>query len=1068
MKMAIAVVVFFLSMQAHAEDCSLLSYSDMRAKVSSFNNHFEPGSSRFRQAGQLNRCLVQLLDWTPDESDPFDVRYDYEGFGTSIDFTALAHLAATVSNLGLYSSAVAIHEWALQIAEDLNPSLRILAVSRLAVTLLDAGDSQRAARLLNQYSDRLADTSPLATAVFLDSRGRLLGYLGKWKAAFEAHDNAVKVYQTATEILPMALAEFINNRGIASYELSHGRDALNDLSQARDLRRIVHGDLHPSLAESNHNLSKIRALTGDLSEAIRLQQLSIDVWHQVLPDDHPALINAYNDLGWIESETGDHKAAVSHINRACTLANKHFGANHVTSATCLHNRGYQHRLLGAFGDALDDLETALVLRQQQFPTPHPRIANTLENLGLIYGALGEVEKQTAFLVQAYEQRLAVFGQQHLDVALSLNNIGYSHTMQNRLDKARQALTESLDIRQALLADGHRDIALTQSNLAYVMVQQDDLLEARALYQEAGENYAAQPMVASDKLAYVFSGLGEIATREGQYDDAEQHYLHALALVSDSDTPRFPLLTAHVAAGLAKVLANVDDINGAIWFMKSAVNLISRSHRSVPQDLQMTYLKSNEELFRLLARWLVEAGRIGEASEVMDLMDIYQNDVRLRATSDPDAAQMDLNAGERRVSGKIARLLDQLRKSLGRDRSIHKIESSGISEITKDLYNERFKKKMNISGCNVTSPAVLSNYQTLDKPIVEKGEVLIRYLVFDDQLQTIVMTGVGYYTCDTQVPRADISTMVAKFRDSIESAKHRSTDRGLHQLYKLLISPIDKLFSTTDRLVFDADSSLRFVPFHGLYDGEQYLIERFAITMRTENSIKTQAYSQKPFLAGFGVSATHRFGRALPAVRDELNSIIKEGDQDEGYIEGEVYLDAAFTEEQYLDALNRRIPYLHVTGHYEIQPGDLMRSYFLSGNDSVLYTHTLIGTKPMSLGNVKLMVLPSCDTAVSPALIEKVGIHQVDVERSFEGESLAGAVQRSGASTVLASLWKVADQSTAALMKSFYRHVVEGKTVVRALQLARLDLLSGEVSCSSCGQDWRRPYYWAGITQYGAP
>ena len=64
-------------------------------------------------------------------------------------------------------------------------------------------------------------------------------------------------------------------------------------------------------------------------------------------------------------------------------------------------------------------------------------------------------------------------------------------------------------------------------------------------------------------------------------------------------------------------------------------------------------------------------------------------------------------------------------------------------------------------------------------------------------------------------------------------------------------------------------------------------------------------------------------------------------------------------------------------------------------------------------------------------------------KEMGGEGLIGltrAFQYAGARTVLASLWKVEDASTAELMKRFYGYLKSGKTKDEALRLAQIDLI----------------------------
>jgi CHAT domain-containing protein len=94
----------------------------------------------------------------------------------------------------------------------------------------------------------------------------------------------------------------------------------------------------------------------------------------------------------------------------------------------------------------------------------------------------------------------------------------------------------------------------------------------------------------------------------------------------------------------------------------------------------------------------------------------------------------------------------------------------------------------------------------------------------------------------------------------------------------------------------------------------------------------------------------------------------------------------------------------------------------------------------------LVTLSACDTA----------------NGKLEGEegvtSLVQAFLLAGAKSVLASVWKVDDASTAALMKHFYTHIAQGEDEASALRDAELDLLNQLNNPA--------PAYWAGFILTG--
>jgi CHAT domain-containing protein/predicted negative regulator of RcsB-dependent stress response len=95
----------------------------------------------------------------------------------------------------------------------------------------------------------------------------------------------------------------------------------------------------------------------------------------------------------------------------------------------------------------------------------------------------------------------------------------------------------------------------------------------------------------------------------------------------------------------------------------------------------------------------------------------------------------------------------------------------------------------------------------------------------------------------------------------------------------------------------------------------------------------------------------------------------------------------------------------------------------------------------------LVVLSACNTALG---------------RDVRGEGLVGLTRgfmHAGASSVVASLWKVDDDATAELMKNLYTFMLqEGLSPSDALRHAQLEMLKR--------RQWREPYYWAAFVIQG--
>jgi CHAT domain-containing protein len=97
-------------------------------------------------------------------------------------------------------------------------------------------------------------------------------------------------------------------------------------------------------------------------------------------------------------------------------------------------------------------------------------------------------------------------------------------------------------------------------------------------------------------------------------------------------------------------------------------------------------------------------------------------------------------------------------------------------------------------------------------------------------------------------------------------------------------------------------------------------------------------------------------------------------------------------------------------------------------------------------NAELVVLSACETGLG---------------KELRGEGVLGlarAFMYAGATSIVASLWRVADRSTADLMIGFYRELDRGAHKAEALRRAKLELIRG-------GR-YGHPYYWASFILIG--
>ncbi|WP_442949360.1 CHAT domain-containing protein [Nostoc sp.] len=265
-----------------------------------------------------------------------------------------------------------------------------------------------------------------------------------------------------------------------------------------------------------------------------------------------------------------------------------------------------------------------------------------------------------------------------------------------------------------------------------------------------------------------------------------------------------------------------------------------------------------------------------------------------------------------------------------------------------------------------------------------------------------------------------------------------------EVYGWLIKEIesDLKESGVKTLVFVLDGILRNVPMAILYDGQQYLVEKYAVAL----SLGLQLLAPKPLtqtklnvLAAGLVQPPQNFQQqfpALPEIKSELNSI------SQAIASTTELLDRDFNSKN-LESKVNAVPFnvLHLATHGQFS-SRAENTFILAADGPINVTEfdRLLRRRDETRSEaLEMLVLSACETAAGD-------------NRATLG--LAGASVKAGARSTLASLWHISDKSTAILIGEFYRELVKTKvTKAEALRRAQVKLLKDYPNYS-------RPGYWA--------
>ncbi|MEH1912922.1 CHAT domain-containing protein [Nostoc sp.] len=347
--------------------------------------------------------------------------------------------------------------------------------------------------------------------------------------------------------------------------------------------------------------------------------------------------------------------------------------------------------------------------------------------------------------------------------------------------------------------------------------------------------------------------------------------------------------------------------------------------------------------------------------------------------------------------------------------------------------------------NFFREACLSNqFVVLDKVVDrDNPNTAIFYpIILDNHLEIIIkLPNKPLMHKTSRVNRQQVEQVITKIRETIvEPDANQKFKAASQQLYNWLIKPVetDLKNSKVNTLVFIPDGLLRNIPMSALYDGREYLVQKYSVVI----SPGLQLFTPKPLgqkklnaLAG-GLSQPPKNEKfaPLPNVKVELKLIQESG------VSTTTLLDKNFTSTTLGKTINAqpfKVVHLATHGQFSSKAKD---TFILAadGRINVSELDSLLKSREQNLTEpVELLVLSACETAAGD-------------NRAALG--LAGVALRAGARSTLASLWQIGDNSTALLIEEFYRQLVTGKTTAEALRFAQLKLLEAP--------EYNRPMYWA--------
>ncbi|MFP4119705.1 MAG: CHAT domain-containing protein, partial [Coleofasciculus sp.] len=342
---------------------------------------------------------------------------------------------------------------------------------------------------------------------------------------------------------------------------------------------------------------------------------------------------------------------------------------------------------------------------------------------------------------------------------------------------------------------------------------------------------------------------------------------------------------------------------------------------------------------------------------------------------------------------------------------------------------------------------------------------------EDQLELLLVTanGLPIRKRIPEITRQQVLNVADKFRLEVTNVRSR---KGYivpgKQLYDWLVAPMDAELQALgiENVTFLVDYGLRSIPMAAIYDGQQFLIEKYSVGLMPSLSLVNPNYASLENMEVLAMGAAQFIDqKPLPAVPVELSAITQ------SLWQGKSFLNETFTLEN-LKAQRQQQPFgiIHLATHANFQSGEPNNSYIQLWDRKLRLNQ--LSQLDWNNPPVELLVLSACRTALG----------NEEAELGF-----AGLAVQSGAKSAVGSLWYVSDEGTLGLMTQLYQTLKQAPIKAEALRQTQLAMLEGQVYVKG-GQliagdksvplpqelarlgdvNFQHPYYWSAFTMVGSP
>ena len=352
---------------------------------------------------------------------------------------------------------------------------------------------------------------------------------GETITAREVLDRGAGRLRTELGERPSVQARLLDTIGTVYRNLGLNDRAGPLLEEALAVRRRLHGEEHPEVADSLASLGMLRAEQGNLAVADELYTRALELRRRLHPKPHADLVESLGIFGGLRVLQGRLDEAETFNREALAMARAVHGERHEAVATCLNNLGLVLSTKAKWDEAESVITQSLELRLALFGEVHPDVAASYDSLGTLFEDRGQLDAAVEPLRRCVELRRKIFGEDNVRTALAENNLSGLFKQRGEVAEAEALQAKALETFRAALGPEHLFVATALNNLGNLRHDQGDRAGAEKLHREALALLRKTFGDAHPRLADSLNNLGTLLWDGGDYAGAEPLFQEALEI-----------------------------------------------------------------------------------------------------------------------------------------------------------------------------------------------------------------------------------------------------------------------------------------------------------------------------------------------------------------------------------------------------------------------------------------------------------------------------------------------------------------------------------------------------------